>query len=156
VHKGIYQFASCDTGRAITISYMHNASGKGQARKLSVSERKHKLARQFFDILDLLPNQHIVHDTAVGLQLPEMISEQEWIYLTASDETVSAFNSLLKDLFAPFDGISMAALDGREVNGRADAASEVKATTQHLRGHGDRLTPESEQFYRNLAQYAPQ
>jgi hypothetical protein len=126
---------------------MHNALGKGESRKLSVSERKHKLARQFFDILDLLPNKHIVHDTAVGLQLPEMISEQEWIYLTASDESVSSFNSLLKDLFTPFDGINMGVLDGR-----ADAGPEVKATTQHLRGHGDRLTPESEQFYRNLSQ----
>jgi hypothetical protein len=150
VHKGIYQFASADTGREITLCYMHNASGAGQPRKLSTAEHKHTLARQFFDILDLLPQNQIVHDTAVGLQLPEMISEQEWIYLTQSDETVSAFNTLLKDVFAPFDGINMGALDGRE-----NAASEVKATTQHLRGHGDRLTPESDQFYRNLAQYAP-
>ncbi len=80
-----------------------------------------------------------------------MISEQEWIYVTASDETMSCFNTLLKDLFSPFDGINMAALDGR-----ADTPSEVKASTQHLRGHGDRLTPEADQFYRNLAQYAPQ
>lgn len=151
VHKGIYQFASCDTGREIIITYMHKASSAGQPRKLNTSEQKHTLARQFFDILDLLPQNQIVHDTAVGLQLPEMISEQEWIYITASDESMSSFNSLLKDLFSPFDGINMAALDGR-----ADAPSEVKATTGHMRGHGDRLTPESDQFYRNLAQCAPQ
>lgn len=150
IQHGAYQFAQADAGREVTLSYMHNAQGCGEPRKLSPTERKHKLARQFFSILDELPNKHIVHDTAVGLQLPECIGENEWIYVTAGDESFGAFNRLLTDLFTPFDGISMGALDGR-----ADAGSEIKSCAQHLRGHGDRLTPDAEQFYRSLAQFAP-
>jgi hypothetical protein len=126
-----------------------DAKKRKKGKKGSGDGRRFALAKKFFEILEEIPNRQIVHDTAVGLQLPEMINEQEWIYLTASGETVGAFNTLLKDLFTPFDGINMAALDGR-----ADAKPEVKATTQHLRGHGDRLTPESDKFYRALAQYS--
>lgn len=146
LQNGMYQFARGDAGREVTITYLKKEDGTAKPVTLNAKQRKHKLTRQFFEILDLLPNQQILHDTAVGLQLPEMISEQEWIYLVASDETMSCFNTLLKDLFTPFDGINMAALDGR-----ADAKPEIKATTQHMRGHGDRLTQESDQFYRSLA-----
>jgi len=149
IQNGVYHFAKADAGRDVTLTYMHNASGQGQPRKLSQSERKHQLAKQFFDILDLLPQKNIVHDTAVGLQLPESINENEWIYVTQSDETFACFNRLLTDLFSPFDDMSMSALDGRE-----DAKSEVKSMAQHLRGHGDRLTPDADQFYRNLAHYS--
>ncbi len=151
VHNGIYQFASADSGREVEISYTHNGTATGAPRKYTNSERKHKLAGQFFEILDLLPQKNIVHDTAVGLQLPESINENEWIYLAPEDETLRSFNTLLTDLFAPFDGMSMSALDGRE-----DAKPEIKGTVQHMRSYGDRLTPESDQFYRNLAQYSLQ
>lgn len=115
-------------------------------QKLSKAEQKHKFAQQFFDILNLLPQSHIVHDAAIGLQLPELIGENEWIYMAPGDETLQAFNGLLTDLFAPFNGLSMAALDGHE-----NARSEIKGTVQHMRGYGDRLTAESDQFYRSLA-----
>ncbi|HEU0118242.1 MAG TPA: hypothetical protein VFR09_06375 [Alphaproteobacteria bacterium] len=147
VHKGVYQFARADAGREVTISYMHNSAAG--SRKLSESEKKHKLAQKFFDVLSLLPQSHIVHDTAIGLQLPESINEQEWIYLVGGHQTQQAFNTLLTDLFAPFDKISMGKLDGR-----ADAGSEIKATTQHARSYGDRLTPEAEAFQRQVAQFA--
>ena len=99
--------------------------------QLSRAELKHQYAHQFFDILGLLPQSHIVHDTAVGLQLPESINENEWIYLAPEDETFKAFNVLLKDVFSPLDG--------------------NKGSTQHLRSYGDRLTPESKDFYRRAA-----
>ncbi|MFY9288651.1 MAG: hypothetical protein WAO98_09145 [Alphaproteobacteria bacterium] len=114
--------------------------------RLNAADRNHKLSQQFFEILKLLPQKHILHDTAVGLQLPEMINEQEWIYVTQAEHSMRSFNTLLTDLFSPFDGISMSALDGRE-----DAKPEIKRTTQHMRSYGDRLTPESDQFYRDLA-----
>ncbi len=114
-------------------------------------ETKHKLAGHFFDILGLLPQNHIVHDTAIGLQLPESINENEWIYLAQDEDTLRAFNGLMTDLFSPFDGMSLSRLDER-----ADARSEIKSTVQHMRGYGDRLTPESDSFYRNLAQLSLQ
>lgn len=112
---------------------------------------RQKLAQHFFDILGLLPQRHVVHDTAIGLQLPESIAEQEQTYIAAGDETLRAFNLMLNDLFSPFDGVSLGALHERE-----GAGAEIKASTQHLRGYGDRLTTETDGFYRQMAQYALQ
>ncbi|MDP9127991.1 MAG: hypothetical protein M3N08_07020 [Pseudomonadota bacterium] len=117
----------------------------------SEAGRKHKLIGHFFDILSLLPQKHIIHDTAIGLQLPESIAEHEWIYLAEGEMTLRAFNVLLGDLFRPFDKVSMAGIDGR-----ADASAEVKSTVQHMRGYGDRLTDDSDKFYRDAARYALQ
>ena len=89
-----------------------------------------------------------MHDTAVGLQLPELIGENEWIYLAQEEDTLRSFNRLLGDLFSPFDKISMGRLDGR-----ADAGSEIKATVQHMRGYGDRLSADADAFYRGLARF---
>lgn len=109
-----------------------NKSGKGDTSHSGMSgpDRKHQLVRQFFGILNELPQKHILHDTAVGLQLPELIGENEWIYHAPSDETFASFNHLLNDLFMPFGG---------------------KPAAQHLRAHGDRLSPDWDQFYRAAA-----
>jgi hypothetical protein len=108
--------------------------------------RNHKLARQFFDILGLLPQSHILHDTAIGLQLPEAINEQEWIYIARDGEKVGNFVRLLDDLFAPFNKWSLAGLNERE-----GAGPEIKPMVGHMQGYGDRLRPEAENFYRQLA-----
>ena len=122
-----------------------------KTENLSASERKHQHARQFFDILGLLSQDHIVHDTAIGLQLPESINENEWIYLAQPEDTLRAFNGLMTDLFSPFDGVSLSGL-----HERPDATSEIKSTVQHMRGYGDRLTPDADRFYRDLAQFSLQ
>jgi hypothetical protein len=103
----------------------------------------HKQARRFFDILSLLPQKHILHDTAIGLQLPELNGKNEWIYIAPPDETLGAFNRLLGDLFDPFNGLSLSHL-----NGHADAGAEIKASTLHMRGYGHPLTESDAQFYR--------
>lgn len=117
--------------------------------KLKASDMKHMQAEQFFEILNLLPQDHIVHDTAVGLQLPESINEHEWIYLAAGDKTKQAIESMLTDIFSKFDGINMGALDGR-----VDAPSEIKSVTQHMRGYGERLTAEAQKTYGCFAKLA--
>lgn len=91
------------------------------------SDRKQELARQFFEILGYLPQNHIVHDTAVGLQLPELIGEHQWIYIARDGEKFFHFSALMGDLFG--------------------------APAGHMRGYGDRLTPDADRFYRNLAQF---
>lgn len=146
--NGVYTFAEADEGLGVEISFMRLPTESQINRQLTAIERKHRMAQQFFDILGQLPSNHIVHDTAVGLQLPEMINENEWLYVPESDESLRAFNVLLKDVFRPLDIVSLSALDGR-----ADAKPEIKATTQHMIGYGDRLTPAAMQFQRSLAQY---
>jgi hypothetical protein len=123
--------------------------GKGEQRALSAGERRHRLAQQFFHILGELPQNHIIHDTAIGLQLPESINENQWIYIAEGDETLLSFNRFLDDIFAPFDKISLSGL-----HDRPDATRETKASVNHLRGYGDRLRPEADRFYSALAQYA--
>jgi hypothetical protein len=145
---GHYQFAAGDAGREIEISYTHNASASGAPRSFGASDRKHRLAQQFFGILNVLPQNHIVHDTAVGLQLPESINEHEWIYCAPEDETLMRFNTMLTDLFTPFDGINTATLDGRVED------NQIKGTIQHMRSYGDRLSADSDRFYRGLAKYS--
>jgi hypothetical protein len=106
----------------------------------------HKQARRFFDILNLLPQKHILHDTAIGLQLPEANSENEWIYIAPSDETLGAFNHLLSDLFDPFNGLSLSRLNGHD-----HAGSEIKASTLHMRSYGHPLSEGDMAFYRAAA-----
>jgi len=141
VDAGVYQFALMDCGRDVVISYLRKSSGAA-----SPAENRHRLARHFFDILSVLPQKHIVHDTAIGLQLPESIAEHEWIYLAAGDMKLGAFNSLLNDLFAPFDGISLGGL-----NGRAGAGREIKSSVVHMRSYGDHMHADRAGFYRDAA-----
>ena len=115
---------------------------------LKETDRKHILSRIFLDIVNQLPTNHIVHDIAVGLQLPELINENEWIYLPEGVDKLYVFNNLMLDLFRCFDGISLSRLDGRE-----DAGSEPKTTMSHMRSYGDRMTPENKQYYRKLLHF---
>lgn len=103
IAQDTYQFSATDCGREIIISNKCEESKSAETRMLDSEERKVKLAEHFFSILGQLPQEHIIHDTAIGLQLPELISENEWIYIAPGDKTLQSFNSLLKDLFEPFD-----------------------------------------------------
>jgi len=104
------------------------------------------LARKFFEALERLPNKHIVHDTAIGLQLPELTGRNQWNYIASPEETLAAFNHVLSSLFDKFNGISLSRL-----NGRSDATSEIKASVLHLRGYGDRLNERSENLLKASA-----
>jgi hypothetical protein len=120
--------------------------GNAVDMKFLSAERRLSLAQQFFDILATLPQKHIRHDTAIGLQLPDANSENEWIYVAPEDETLRAFNSIMDSLFEPFNKWSLSGL-----HERPDATAEIKASNNHLRGYGDRLRPDADNFYRGLA-----
>ena len=120
--------------------------GKGSAGGLSLAARKNQHARHFFEILNALPQNHIVHDTAVGLQLPELNGRNQWNYIAHPEETLGAFNRVLGDLFDKFNGVSLSRLNGHD-----NATSEIKASTLHLRGYGDHMNEKSAGLYRNLA-----
>jgi hypothetical protein len=107
---------------------------------------RYRRARRFFDILGQLPQTHIVHDTAIGLQLPELNGENEWNYIADPQETLASFNRVLNDLFDPFNGLSLSRLNGLE-GGR----SEVKSSTFHMRSYGHPLSPQDLSFYRGAA-----
>jgi hypothetical protein len=108
--------------------------------------RKRKQAQRFFEILDQLPQDHIVHDTAIGLQLPELNGENEWNYIAHPEETLASFNRVLGTLFDPFNRLSLSRLHERE-----DATSEIKASTLHMRSYGHPLTERDTAFYRRAS-----
>lgn len=112
----------------------------------SASGRRYHMAQDFFEIISALPNRHIVDDTAVALELPTATEEGEWIYIPLPGESYQSFNRFMSDVFGPFDGVSLSALDGRDGAGR-----EVKACSQHMRGYGDRFNDSADHF-RRLAQ----
>ena len=146
VKLGVYQFAAEDSGREVAITYSFRTTEEDKPEKLAAKDQKHHLSKLFMSIIDDLPHEHIVHDTAVGLQLPESINEQEWIYLAEGEDKLWCFQNLLNDLFRPFDGVSMGSIDGR-----ADAGAEIKSSMGHMRGYGERITPQHESHYQNLA-----
>ena len=78
LEKWDYQMALPHVG---TVLSARDVFRPARASKLSLADRKHLRARHFFEILSLLPQRHIVHETAVGLQLPESINENQWIYI---------------------------------------------------------------------------
>ncbi len=138
VTAGLYQFAAADCAHDITISYIRKADGA----KLSADDRRQRHAKHFFDILSLLPQKHIIHDTAVGLQLPESIAEQEWIYLAAGEEKLYAMNTLFNDVFTPFNNV-----DYGMINGCEGSMREIKSTAMHMRGYGDHVDARRSTFY---------
>jgi hypothetical protein len=144
VKNGVYQFSQKSAWKDVRISYRY-ANGKGG---IPAADRKHRLARSFFDILGVLPQNHIVHETAVGLQLPQSINANQWTYIPPDGEKVFDLMRLLDNLFEPFNGTSLSKLHGRE-----DATDEIKTTTNHMQGYGDRLRPEFDDFYQRLAQF---
>jgi hypothetical protein len=105
-----------------------------------------KLGQQFFEIISKLPHNHIVHDTAIGLQLPDLNGENQWNYIADPEETLLSFNLALNNLFDKFNHISLSSL-----HERADAASEIKSSFLHMRGYGDRINSGSENMYRIMA-----
>ena len=70
VAAGIYYFAAADAWKEVLISYRYEAAADGK-KVFSEADRRQRLSKHFFKILGLLPQNHIVHDTAIGLQLPE-------------------------------------------------------------------------------------
>ncbi len=124
----------------------HELGNKRWSNPAKAQARNCRQGKRFFDILSKLPQKHIVHDTAVGLQLPELNGKNQWNYFAAPDETLGAFNRILEALFDKFDGISLSKL-----HERLDATPEIKASTIHMRGYGDHLSEKGAGFYERAA-----
>lgn len=122
------------------------AVGAGQLFKPS---RSSKATSRFFELLEMLPQRHIKHDVAVGLQLPEANSRKQWIYIAPADKQLSAFQTALSDVFRGFDGISLGKL-----HGRVDAGNEVISTMRHMRSYGDHMRQGYEESYGAMASFA--
>ena len=97
------------------------------AQALFKPAQRRREERVFLDILQTLPQKHIVHDVAVGLALPDATKEKNWVYIAKGEQRASAF-------FA-----AIGACIGDVLN-------------PQMRGYGDRLTDASRQWQRQSAQ----
>ena len=114
----------------------HVAMALGEHALFGKSDQQSKrtMTEGFFRLLELLPQRHIVHDVAVGLSLPEAIAQKNWVYIAAGENQFMQFHTAMSTVFRGFDHVS---LSGMPEQG-------VKATMQHMRGYGDRLSPAAE------------
>jgi hypothetical protein len=81
----------------------------------------------FFHLLEKLPARHIVHEKAVGLALPDATKDKNWVYIAKGEHRVQAFFNALGDTM------------GEMIH-------------HHMRGYGDRLTPDAALWQRRAAQ----
>ena len=123
--------------------------GGGGGGGVSHMFRQKKLTERFLQIVDLLPQQHLSHDVAVGLALPEIVSRRNWVYIPLPEQQYARFQQAMSSVFQKFDHISLSALHERE-----DATREIKSVMPTMRGYGDRLTPQAIQFQREMASFA--
>ena len=96
VEAGTYRFNAADAWKEVLISYRY-----GVGAPLSGADRRHRLAQHFFKIpRHVLPQNHIVHDTAIGIAAARNPSmRNEWIYVTQEGERMGDFVQLMDNLF---------------------------------------------------------
>jgi hypothetical protein len=89
------------------------------AKKLFKPERETLAEKTFLALLKKLPASHIVHDTAIGLVLPDATKEKNWTYIAAGENTFASFQNAMTTVLGGLD--------------------KGMATMRHMRGYGDRL-----------------
>lgn len=101
------------------------------ARRLFRPEKETLKEKIFFDILERLPSRHIMHDTAVGLVLPDASKEKNWTYIAQRENQFRLFQQAITDIFSNLD--------------------KERAVMSHMRGYGDRLSPANDAHYKACA-----
>jgi hypothetical protein len=89
------------------------------ARRLFRPERETLAEKTFFELLEKIPASHIVHDTAIGLVLPDATKEKNWCYIAQGENTFAMFQNTMTTVLGGLD--------------------RAMATMRHMRGYGDRL-----------------
>lgn len=118
--KGCTLFAKeLDEGKWCYAEALPHVALTLKARKLYKPERQNTKEETFFKILDLLSPRHIMHDTAIGLVLPDASKEKNWVYIASRESQFLTFQQTLTTLFENLD--------------------QERAVMCHMRGYGDRL-----------------
>ncbi len=78
--------------------------------------------KTFFDILEKLSPRHILHETAIGLALPDSTKEKNWVYIAAPENRFATFQNTMHSLFEALDSTH----------------AEPQPVMRHMRGYGDR------------------
>ncbi|NTU76888.1 MAG: hypothetical protein HGA90_03615 [Alphaproteobacteria bacterium] len=128
----------------------HVAMTLGAARLFAKRQKpdRTETMMNFFHLLELLPRRHIVHDVALGLALPEATAQKKRVMIQDAEFQYHAFQTALSTIFGMFDCVSLSALQERTAT-----SSEIMPVMHHMRGHGDRLRPKSDELLRALARF---
>jgi len=90
-----------------------------KAQRLYKPEKETLAERTFFQILDRLPSHALIHDTAVGLQLPESTKEKNQVYVAKGENQLWRFQQAITTVFENID--------------------KTRAVMTHMRGFGDQM-----------------
>jgi len=89
------------------------------AKRLYKPEKETLAERTFFSILGSLPHHHVIHDNAVGLQLPESTKEKNQVYVAKGENQLWQFQQAITTVFQNLD--------------------KDRAVMTHMRGYGDHM-----------------
>jgi len=112
-----------ETSEAMNNDLQKKLTSKGWNLEEALPHIAHIKRREevFFDILAHLDQSHILHETAIGLQLPEATKEKNWPYCAAMENRFLAFQQAITNIFQNLD--------------------KTRAPMTHMRGYGDHMRP---------------
>jgi len=113
-----YFTASLNTGKWSLDEALPHVAQTRTARSLFKPEKETLREKTFFDILDKLSNRSVLHETAIGLVLPDASKEKNWVYIAQRENRFQAFQQAITTVFENLD--------------------EDRAVMTHMRGYGDR------------------
>lgn len=88
-------------------------------QRLFKPDRETMAERVFFEILDKLSRTNILHDTGIGLQLPESTKDHIQVYIAKGENQLWRFQQAITTVFENLD--------------------KSRATMTHMRGYGDHM-----------------
>jgi len=95
-------------------------------------EKENIKEKIFFEILESLSKKHIIHETAVGLVLPDATKEKNWIYIADEENRFSCFHNTINTVL-------------RNV-------SEDMPVMKHMRSYGDHMKSSYNNFNKQSLQ----
>lgn len=90
-----------------------------RTKHLFKPEKETLRERVFFYLLKNLPANHVLHENAVGLQVPDATKEKNWVYVAKGENQLWQFQQTITTVFENLD--------------------KNRATMTHMRGYGDHL-----------------
>lgn len=87
--------ANCSWNYKEALPHIARALGE---RQLFKPELETKEEKTFFTLLDKISEEHIIHEAAVGLVLPDATKEKNWTYIAKGENRFSCFHNTVNSV----------------------------------------------------------
>lgn len=89
------------------------------SKRLYKPEKETLAEKTFFELMEKLPSHHLIHESGVGLQLPEATKEKNQVYIAKGENQLWRFQQAITTVFENLD--------------------TSRALMTHMRGYGDQM-----------------